>query len=113
MFLYENFFFKRINKTVFCKKYFNEFIHKEFLQGDHLFTENEAVDYLYFIKEGEVRLYCNKNLFQITKMTHDLIGLIKNPDKFSFQQEYDLYNSPAILKDKLKVKINQQVKNML
>ena len=68
MFLYENFFFRKINKTMFCKKYFNEFIYKEFAQGEKLFSENDPVDFLYFIKEGEVKLHSDKNVLQLNNL---------------------------------------------
>jgi len=60
-FLKKNFFFKKIDKTKFEKKYFGYFISTIYKKGDILFKENESPLFAYFIEEGKVELSSKQN----------------------------------------------------
>ena len=60
-FLKKNFFFKKIDKTKFEKKYFGYFISTIYRKGDILFKENDKPLFAYFIEEGKVELSSKKN----------------------------------------------------
>ena len=60
-FLKTNFFFKKIDKTKFEKKYFGYFISTIYKKGDILFKENDKPLFAYFIEEGKVELSSKKN----------------------------------------------------
>ena len=60
-FLKKNFFFQKIDKTKFEKKYFGYFISTIYKKGDILFKENDKPLFAYFIEEGKVELSSKQN----------------------------------------------------
>ena len=73
-FLLNNFFFKKINRDLFTKNYFNLFEIVSYNMNQIIVKENEKVDYIYFIKNGTVKLISNRSILE----THIIIDLIKN-----------------------------------
>jgi len=102
--LQENFFFKRLHLNYFSKKYFMDFIYKEYKKGEILFKENDPVTFLYLIKSGEVSITLNKNLVNLDVLIDDLAKKIKYEYK---QDEYTIKSDPFFIKE------NIQIKNIL
>jgi CRP-like cAMP-binding protein len=106
LFFLDNFFFQTIANKLFEKKYFPMFLLNECRRGETLFKEGEEVNYLYFIREGEVELILNKSVLEIHKLS-------KYMKEISFQKdddsEYVLQNEPKNyqkeLNEKKKVKL--------
>lgn len=61
-------------------KYFDYFKYGELNKGDILYRENDKIDYVYFIIEGQLDLTIRKNLFTIYE---DLLAFINLHDEFS------------------------------
>jgi len=100
-FLIDNFFFKYVRPSIFSKRYFDEFIYKEYNMNEFLFNEDDKVDYVYFIKEGDVELTMNTSILQITKMIHDL------KPRLNFEtevKEYKMDKNPCYNQSDLKLK---------
>jgi CRP-like cAMP-binding protein len=64
-YLYDLIFVKFLNKKIFEKKYFDSFKYEDLNKGDILFRENEKLDYVYLIVEGNLDLYIRKNIFTL------------------------------------------------
>ena len=66
-YLYNKFFFNQISESEFKNQYFESFLFevKEF--GDKLVEQNKKLDYIYFIKEGEVSINCIQSINSFIK----------------------------------------------
>ena len=71
-FLIENYFFRNITRNIFDRKYFNNFIKEEFKRGKILFNQNERVDNIYFVRQGELELSINRNYFEMFNIINQL-----------------------------------------
>ena len=87
-YLHSNFFFSKIPYSNFSKKYFEHFIEVKFSKGSILFYEDSPLEYIYFIKTGEVNLYSKKNPAQIQKLLNDLKKNVKKNHKTFIEQKY-------------------------
>ena len=110
-FLQENFFLKRIKNDKFSRKYFSDFIYKEYKKGDIIFKENESLDYVYFIKSGEVSTSFQKNILELNKIIHDLTK--KSGIKISqsgYEIKSNIFHRSNELMQKKNIKVIQLVK---
>ena len=106
IFLKDNFIFKRINKK-FESIYFDHFIYEECKDGHELFTQNEPVEYIYFLKEGTIEL----NIYMNTRELFNLINILqqlKKGLKFYELENTDL-QSPRKNKDIIDEKKNIKI----
>ena len=85
-FLTQNFFFNSIDKIIFTKIYYNLFDFECYNINEIIIKENNKVDYLYFIKNGKVKLTSNKSAIE----NHLIINLIYNI--FMKQNKNNKYN---------------------
>ena len=85
-FLNNRFFFKNINLKKFARKYFNLFIYEKYLNGMILFKENEPLNYVYFIEDGQVELTTTKTMLQIDIFLRGL------QEKFSLKVDENILN---------------------
>lgn len=88
-YLIECFFYNVISVSTFQKKHFLNFIFSEKQRFDLLYSDDETVDYIYFIKEGEIELSLNKNMIELHILIKALIN--KSANKINFDN-YDLKN---------------------
>ena len=108
-FLLKNYFFKSIIKSTFDKFYFRLFETVIYQRGQNIFFENEKVDYIYFIKEGEIKLTSNRSVLE----NHVLIKLIEK--KINIKEKYpndinSITNFPLYdIKNSLKVRKEFQI----
>jgi len=105
-FLIENFFFKYIRPSIFDNKYFNQFIYKEFTSGQILFNTNDEIDYIYFIKEGEIELLMNNSIVQISKL---LLDLTHKTNITAEEPEYKMAYNPFFFQKDLKLERAERV----
>ena len=84
-FLQNNFFFKKISVRKFEKNYYCWFFLDTYTKGDILFQENQKLDYIYFIQEGNVQLYSNKSITE----NQILMKKIRNKLK-ELNNDYDM-----------------------
>ena len=73
-FLLNNFFFEKINKEHFTRYYFPLFETVSYHMNQIIVKENDKVDYIYFIRNGTVKLISNRSILE----THIIIELIEN-----------------------------------
>ena len=73
-FLLDNFYFHPLYKGFFEKYYFKYFELVEYKLKQIIVKENETIDYIYFIKNGFVKLTSTRSIAE----NHILIELIKN-----------------------------------
>ena len=87
--LHSSFFFIKIKYSKFSKKYYNYFIRENYNKGKILFNEDEKIQYLYFLKEGNVQLYTSKSMNEMQQ----LINLLLEKKAESENKQIDNYNS--------------------
>ena len=73
-FFLNNFFFEKITKEHFIRYYFPLFESINFTLNQIIISENEKVEYIYFIKSGIVKLISNRSILE----NYIIIDLIKN-----------------------------------
>ena len=73
-FLLDNFFFSSIYKGFFDKIYLKYFEYSKYFMNQIIIEENEPIRYIYFVKNGNVRIYSNRSIIQ----NHILIEIINN-----------------------------------
>ena len=71
-FLIQNYLFDKIPQKKFEKKYFSWFILETYNKGDILFKENGKLEYVYFIKEGNVKLLTSKSMLELEIMINEI-----------------------------------------
>ncbi len=74
-YLYDLLFGKFMNKQIFEKRYFEYFKYEELNKGDVLFKENEKLDFMYLIVEGNLDLCIKRNILAVNDSLIDLISL--------------------------------------
>ena len=101
-FLWKNYFFGNIIRNNFEKFYFRLFETVIYNRNYNIFLENNKVDYIYFIKEGEIKLTSNRSILE----NHMLIKFIEKKINVSSPNELNSFinNNLYQLKDYLKVK---------
>ena len=73
-FLLDNFFFHSIYKGYFDKIYLKYFEYSKYYINQKIIEENEPIRYIYFVKNGNVKIYSNRSIIQ----NHILIKVINN-----------------------------------
>jgi len=76
-FFLNNFFFEKITKEHFIRYYFPLFESINYTLNQIIISENEKVEYIYFIKSGIVKLISNRSILE----NYIIIDLIKNVTK--------------------------------
>ena len=71
-FLSKNYLFNKIPQKKFEKRYFSLFIYETYHKGDILFKENDKLQYVYFIKEGHVKLLSSKSILELELLITEL-----------------------------------------
>ena len=103
-YLHSNFFFSKIQIKNFIKNYFDYFIMVKYNKNQIIFKENYPLDYIYFIKSGEVQLYSKKSPIQIQELLNDLKKRINNNKLFEEYQYREIKSNIFDLKDDLIIK---------
>ena len=103
-YLHSNFFFSKIQITNFVKNYFDYFIMVKYKKNQVLFKENYPLEYIYFIKSGEVQLYSKKSPIEIQELLNDLKKRTNNNKCFEEYQYREIKSNIFDLKDDLIIK---------
>lgn len=67
-----NYIFKEIPLKFFKKNYYTDFLRLDFPKYTVIMKQNSPIEYVYFIREGEVELSMELNLIQLTKLINSL-----------------------------------------
>ena len=99
-FLGKNYLFDKIAPKKFIKKYFDLFKLETYNKGDILFEEAQPLDYIYFIKEGNVNLLTSKSILEmemflneINKKLNDVQSIFNNVENKEDEKNIVLYNN--------------------
>ena len=76
-FLGKNYLFNKIAPKKFVRRYFNLFILETYNKGDVLFKENENLEYVFFIKEGNINLLTSKSILELEMFINEINKKIK------------------------------------
>lgn len=75
--LIENYFFQSVNKLFFEKKYFNLFRTKEVPRGEILTSQDDPVDCVYFVRNGEIEISMRGSINSLKTIVEDICSLNK------------------------------------
>ena len=79
MFLFKNFFFKKINVFTFEKKYFHLFPPREFIKGEIMHYQNIMPNSLYFVKTGQIEIEIKVSVFELQYIIEQIFErMVKN-----------------------------------
>ena len=95
-FFLNNFFFDKITKEHFIRYYFSFFEAVSFTLNQKIISQDEKVDYIYFIKSGVVKLISNRSILE-NYIIIDLIKSISRKDESSEISEEE--NNKLNIKD--------------
>ena len=103
-FFSKNYLFNKIPPKKFEKKYFSLFIYETYHKGDILFKENDKLKYVYFIKEGNVKLLSSKSILELELLITELnkkIIMVQNyfNNNSSYDNDITSYNYNTIKSD--------------
>lgn len=88
-FLKDSFYFRKISLQYFIRNFFSDFTYLELYYGNTVITQNQSVEYLYFLKDGIVEAYCDKSILELI----DLLKLISQKVKNNNDQiKNELFN---------------------
>ena len=76
-FLSKNYLFNKIPQKKFEKRYFSWFILEKYHKDEILFRENDKLEYVYFIKEGNVKLVTSKSILELELFINEINKKIK------------------------------------
>lgn len=84
--IHQNTFFQYLRKATFAKKFFYELDLIELTKGEYLYKEDDTVEYIYIIKEGNFEVTMEgKNIFDIKNS----IKMLKDKEEELQKEEYD------------------------
>ena len=107
-FLYSNFFFKVIHPSVFNKKLFYEFVSLEYSKGTVIINEKDELQYLYFIRDGEIQININLSILELNNLIYNLVNETKcypDPERF-LDSRIDTESKDSELNKKKVFKVN-------
>ena len=104
MFLLNNFFMSSIAKSTFEKVYLQYFEYMKFYSNQIILGENEPINYIYFIKRGNVKTYSNRSIIQNHLLIQIIINIIKQkcPNIDSKNSYFNAYSNMKADFDKIK-----------
>ena len=88
-FLKDSFYFRKISLQYFIKNFFSAFTYLELYYGNNVITQNQSVEYLYFLKEGIVEAYCDKSIIELNELLNLISQKVKNNNE---QIKNELFN---------------------
>ena len=62
--------FDKMNKIVFENRFFNFFTRENYIQGNNIIVQNQKINKVYFIMEGQFEISTNLSLFKIYSLLH-------------------------------------------
>ena len=93
-FIYSYYIFNDVSRYLFDKRYFNFFTYKKFPKLTKLIIENEPIDKIFFIINGEYEINTTKNIYEINetiiylkKLLLKLKNSFKNIPQFNPEKE--------------------------
>ena len=116
-FLGKNYLFNKIATKKFIKRYFDLFTLETYNKGDVLFEESCPLEYVYFIKEGNVNLLTSKSILEmemfineINKKLRDVQSIFNNVENKEDEKNNVLYNNIKSSSSELFDHINKKEK---
>ena len=76
-FLSKNYLFDKIPQKKFEKRYFSWFIFETLHRGDILYKENDKLEYVYFIKQGNFKIITSKSILELEILINEISKKIK------------------------------------
>ena len=85
-FLKDSIYFRKVSLQYFIKNYFSDFSYQELTFGNNILSQNQPMEYLYFLKDGMIEIYCDKSIIELINLTKILSKNIKgNNEKIKNQ----------------------------
>ena len=84
-YLYEKFFFNTINESEFKNRFFQSFVFEVKELGKKLGEQDNKLDYIYFIKEGEISINCTHS---VNSFINDILNPLKENNHLKYNEEF-------------------------
>ena len=118
-FFINNFFFEKISKEHFIRNFFSLFETVTYTLNQIIISENQKVEYIYFIRSGEVKLFSNRSILENFIIIDLLKNVTKNPEQFNRLtdkknelikvKDYVLKSDVQLLKKELNIKHKKHI----
>ena len=118
-FFINNFFFEKISKEHFIRNFFSLFETVTFTLNQIIISENQKVEYIYFIRSGEVKLISNRSIlenFIIIDLLKNVTNKPEQSDKLTDKKnelikvkDYVLKSDVQLLKKELNIKHKKHI----
>ena len=107
-FLLNNFFMNSITKPTFEKVYLKFFEYKKFYSNQIIIEENETIEYIYFIKSGNIKIFSNRSIIQNHLLIQIIINIMKRkcPNIDNSKSNFKAYSDMKADFDKIKTELN-------
>lgn len=92
-FLYNNFFFGKINIKKFETHFFNWFLSEEYENNEIIYKENSPANFVYFIEEGTIELNSTRTILEIQLLLQKIQEKRSSMDEKDKNLEYNNINS--------------------
>jgi len=92
-FLYNNFFFGKINIKKFETHFFNWFLSEEYTNNEIIYKENSPANFVYFIEEGTIELNSTRTIIEIQLLLQKIKEKRLSMDEKDQNLEYNNINS--------------------
>lgn len=101
-FLYNNFFFGKINIKKFETHFFNWFLSEEYNNNEIIYKENSPANFVYFIEEGTIELNSTRTIIEIQMLLQKIKEKRSSMEEKEKNLEYNNINSEWLdLEDKV------------
>lgn len=111
-FLKDSFYFRKISLQYFIKNFFPDFTYLELYYGNNVITQNQSLEYLYFLKDGIVEAYCDKSIIELVEILNLISQKVKNNNE-QFKNELFNINNKLSLFGKLNKNFTIKMKSRL
>ena len=111
-FLKDSFYFRKISLQYFIKNFFPDFTYLELYYGNNVITQNQSLEYLYFLKDGIVEAYCDKSIIELVEILNLISQKVKNNND-QFKNELFNINNKLSLFGKLNKNFTIKMKSRL
>ena len=92
-FLYNNFFFGKINIKKFETHFFNWFLSEEYGNNEIIYKENSPANFVYFIEEGTIELNSTRSILEIQLLLQKIQEKLSSMEEKDKNLEYNNINS--------------------
>ena len=107
-FLLNNFFMDSITKSTFEKNYLQFFEYMKFYCNQIIIKENALIEYIYFVKSGNIKIYSTRSIVQNHLLIQIIINIMKQrcPNITDNKSKFKAYSDIKVDFNKIQSELN-------